>query len=457
MPPHLISVSILIFIADFFYLFLNNKRIKTATLILVYTIVLNIFVTGIISGYEHSGDVKVVRDLITLNIMVLITAFMVDRKHTIMLTVFLIASYFVMAFVFNISLYADFLIFMSLFTIAALFIYSMLANLIEKTVKASMDAKSEVEHLGKFKHTITRLVFHDIKVPVNSIIDINKDDNTSKAKKTVFYATSIKKQLENVLDVERLEEAEIKPEYSDVNISDIVSQAVVAIDVLASQKNISIETEISCGGILNCDKNLIERVLVNLLSNAVKYSPANKTIFVQALQEGDNCVFKVIDEGIGISEDHVDKIFNKYFMVNPDMSSRGASTGLGLTFCKLAVSAHSGSIEVLSNENSGSVFIVKLPGYQQITVTSTIHSFKDDTIKLNSAQIHLLNPVCEIVKDIPLFKIGEIIPHIKPLEKSLDEDVRLWAQKVSDAVYSGNEQFFKQLTGNISEYLTQNE
>jgi len=381
--------------------------------------------------------------------MVLITAFMIGQRHTTLLTIFLTASYFIMAFVFKIPLFKEFLIFLIVFTCAALFIYSLLANIIEKTVKMSYDAKVEIEHLSRFKHNVVRHIFHDLKVPVNSIIDLNKSDKSDSAVKTVFYAQSIKKQLENVLDVERLEQPEMKPDYSRVEISEIINQAVLSVEVLASQKNIKIQTMFLCSGFLKCDRSLTERIIINLLSNSIKYSPFNTTITIITDSIEDSCLINVKDQGTGIKSEYFDKIFEKYFMVDTEGLRSGSSNGLGLTFCKLAANAHKGSIEVRSDGLSGSEFIVKLPEFDtdQVQKQDTPGIIRE--YELNREEIVQIKPICDKIKDIPLFKIGEIIPLLKPLENNGDSKIRFWAQQMSDAVYNGNVVHFEQLISSV--------
>lgn len=443
------TISLLIIIFNLFYLGNNYKKIKPATLILVYTLILNIFITGILSGYGEHGDINVVRDLTTINILVLVTAFMTSQRHTIFLTVFLIASYFIMAYVFKISLFKDFLIFLVIFTCAALFIYSLLAGVVEKTVKMNYYARVEIENLSRFKNNVVRHIFHDLKVPVSSIIDLNKDNKSDSAVKTVFYAQSIKKQLENVLDVERLEQPEMKPDYSRAGIVEIINQAILSAEVLANQKNITIQPMFLSSGFITCDRSLIERVFINLLSNSIKYSPFNTQISVITDNIEDICVITVKDQGIGIKPEHFDKIFEKYFMVDAEGLRSGSSNGLGLTFCRLAVNAHKGSIEVKSDGSSGSEFIVKLPRFETNQFRDSELSVSVRQRKLSYEDIKRIGPLCEKIKDIPIFKISEIIPLIKPLENDGNSEVRLWAQQVSDAVYNGNTVHFEQLVSSI--------
>ena len=305
------SICLFIFLIISVYLYYNPKRIIISTLFLVFTIISEVFISGIFIGHDSGGDFLVVRDLISINIMILVTAFMTGRKYTILLSVLLIIQYILMSFVFSVELYSKYLVFLSYFTVAGCIIYSMLANLIEKTVKASMDAKSEIEELGRFRHNIIRLIFHDIKVPVGSIIELNRDLNTSGAQKTVFYARSIIKHLENVLDVEKLEEADLKPEYSTVNLAELIQSSIFMVETIAEQKELKIIFKNCVDGSIRCDRNLTVRVLTNLLSNAIKYSDKGKSIFIDTLVDEDEITITVIDEGIGIEEQYLQNIYSK--------------------------------------------------------------------------------------------------------------------------------------------------
>jgi signal transduction histidine kinase len=93
-----------------------------------------------------------------------------------------------------------------------------------------------------------------------------------------------------------------------------------------------------------CDPDIIRRVLVNLLDNAIKFSPEDGTVRVRVEREGERVRVSVDDEGSGIPQEYHARIFERFGQVD----ARKYSTGLGLTFCKLAVEAHSGSIGVES-------------------------------------------------------------------------------------------------------------
>jgi len=436
---------ILLFIMNSVFLYRNKTKIVFSTLMLVITILSEIFLSSILMGYKEGGDLLVVRDLVTINIMILITAFMAGRKPTLILTIIIVALYIILAFYFDVELYRKYLYFLAFFTAVGCFIYSMLSNLIEKTVKASMDAKVEVEKLGKFKQNIIRLIFHDIKVPVGSIIEINRELKTSGSQKTVFYAKSIIKHLETVLDVEQLEEAVLKPEYSNLNIEELIQSSIIMVETIANQKEIRIICKNCVDGSVLCDRNLTVRVLTNLLSNAIKYSDKGKTIFIETVVTNDKIKVLVIDEGIGIEAQHLDKIFSKYFMVNQNTSNELRSSGLGLTFCKLAVEAQNGSIEVSSNPGAGSVFGFTLSGYRTGETAVLIDIGEKLNFDLTPDEIKKLLPVCQQIRDIPIYRLSDIIIKLKEIKIPEKGNIAIWHENLSNSVYTGNQSFYKEL------------
>ncbi len=438
-----------IIILNFVFLLFNKQKIKTATLILIYTNAISIFYYYYSGINSINNNLFVARDLAIINILILINAFMAGRKYALFFSLGLIVAFGLLP-LFQINIFTEFLPYIIFFIIIGCFIYSLLANLIETTVKMTIDAKKEVERLSEFKHNTIRLIFHDLKVPVSSIINLNKNVNNDNSVKTVFYAENIKKQLENVLDIERLEEPELKLETKNEPVSDMINRAILSIEVLASLKCVKIVTNFQSNGSLTCDRNLIERVFINLLSNAIKYSPNNKTITINVNNAENSCKITVKDEGIGIDHKHLNKIFDKYYIVSSQLSGDNSSNGLGLTFCKLAVEAHGGNIKVVSEVNKGSEFIVELPKFtvhnSQKTQKSMVIGFKIEFTVAEKQQLALL---CDKIKRVPIYKIGEIIPLVKPFENESSENIRLWAAQLTNAIYSGDQDYYQHLISKI--------
>jgi two-component system phosphate regulon sensor histidine kinase PhoR len=110
-----------------------------------------------------------------------------------------------------------------------------------------------------------------------------------------------------------------------------------------------------------CDPDQTRRVLVNLLHNAVKWSPQGETINVRAVNGGDEVIVSVVDHGPGVPDDQVERIFERFYQVDPSRSEQGG-TGLGLAICKHIVEAHDGRIWAEGNSQSpGGRFMFTLP------------------------------------------------------------------------------------------------
>jgi len=114
---------------------------------------------------------------------------------------------------------------------------------------------------------------------------------------------------------------------------------------------------------LEGDVDILRRTLVNLLGNSIKFTPAGGTLTlsVALADDGHAMLFSVADTGEGIPDEALDRIFDKFGQVESRKGGRKMSTGLGLTFCKLAVGAHGGHIAVASVPGEGSTFSFTIP------------------------------------------------------------------------------------------------
>jgi two-component system sensor histidine kinase VicK len=132
---------------------------------------------------------------------------------------------------------------------------------------------------------------------------------------------------------------------------------------LAERKNIQVDIDISeTMPLIYVDKDMIGEVILNLYSNAVKYSPENTRIEIMADVTENSISIQVIDNGYGISEESLPKIFAKFYRVTDNEKIRDITgSGLGLALVKEIVEIHGGNVEVISKLGAGSTFTVKLP------------------------------------------------------------------------------------------------
>ena len=112
---------------------------------------------------------------------------------------------------------------------------------------------------------------------------------------------------------------------------------------------------------MNADRENMEQVFINLISNAINYTPQGGRVEVRATTEGDHLCVEVSDTGIGIPEEDLPRIFDKFYRVKSDQTRHITGTGLGLSIVKGIVEAHFGSVRVRSRVGKGSTFTVLLP------------------------------------------------------------------------------------------------
>ena len=167
--------------------------------------------------------------------------------------------------------------------------------------------------------------------------------------------------INSLLDLPRLEHRKMPVHTQEVSVDELVNSSLAIVALWATQNRVKIvyEADPQVHTVI-ADPDITVRVLVNLLSNALKYSPPDSTITVRAraLEQG-LVTFSVTDEGPGIPPEWVEKVFDKYAQV--EARKEGASTGLGLTFCQLAVEAQKGRIWIESEVGKGTTVLFTLP------------------------------------------------------------------------------------------------
>ena len=140
----------------------------------------------------------------------------------------------------------------------------------------------------------------------------------------------------------------------------ILQNAIQSCQPKADAKDIQLAVD--CSEELSAQVNaaLVEQAVVNLIDNAIKYSPLESIVKIQARQEDTELVISVIDNGCGISKDHLDRIFERFYRVDKARSRSLGGTGLGLSIVKHIAQAHNGYASVSSTPGKGSVFSIHI-------------------------------------------------------------------------------------------------
>ena len=228
---------------------------------------------------------------------------------------------------------------------------------------------SAIKSLEEFKEKMTHMIIHDLKNPLNTILNISElieEDYQSKILKV--SGEQMLNMVENILDIQKLESDKMPLDITNNYVGDVISNAVEEVKLLVevsrnNQLTLNYDYPENLG--FSFDYENIKRVLVNLLTNAIKYTPEGGKIHVESeeiIQNNSNYVlFSVKDTGHGISEENQKLIFDQYAQIKAKKSGASRSSGLGLTFCKMMVEAHNGFIGVDSEVDKGSNFYFALP------------------------------------------------------------------------------------------------
>jgi signal transduction histidine kinase len=170
--------------------------------------------------------------------------------------------------------------------------------------------------------------------------------------------------VDDILDYERMEISSFELKLTLVSAAGMVDSAIMAVDGTATERNIKIvaSTEAADGLMVECDPHRVIQMLINLLGNAIKFSPHSSVISVQVERSADNTVcFSVIDQGHGIDEEMLPKLFDPFWQADSSASRTVGGSGLGLAISRRIAEQHDGRIDVSSEPGVGSTFRVILP------------------------------------------------------------------------------------------------
>jgi signal transduction histidine kinase len=431
------------------YLLTLLKKIskKNAMLFLSYLVVINVIVSGFIFMANPNFDANISHAVNLIFIVLFVMPFTTSRSHALIVNIVTTAFLFVLAFISDDKFLWNRLTGMIVFLNGIGLTCITFSKLVTHFLKSAIESKLKIEELSLYKQKITRLIVHDLKVPASTILNLSSNSQDRSMREINTQVRKINKQLEDILDIERLEEPNMTLDIENIAIDKLVTQAIKSTTALAIKKSIAIVTTFDVYGFLKCDVNLIERTLVNLLSNAIKYSPSNEQIHLSIHADADLCHIIVKDNGPGIPQEQLSKIFDKFYRIKTDKSTSYNSNGLGLSFCKLAVEAHNGHINAASEgiKGNGSKFKISLSNF-------TITNLKTEYTKKYIHTIHFskqeeldIANVCNKLLDIPIYKVSDIIQLTQSLSNSSRPNIAQWYDKFTDAVYTGNQNCFNEL------------
>ena len=244
--------------------------------------------------------------------------------------------------------------------------------------QALSDAVAAAETANRAKSTFLSNMSHDIRTPMNAIIGfttlaISNIDDKNRVKdylsKTLASSNHLLSLINDVLDMSRIESGKIHLEEVEVNLSDVLHdlKTIVSGQIYAKQLEFYMDAMDVTDEDVYCDKTRLNQILLNLLSNAIKFTPAGGTVSVRVRQLAGKVrgcgqyEFRIKDNGIGMSQEFAQKIFEPFERERTSTVSRIQGTGLGMAITKNIVDMMGGTIEVQTAQGKGTEFIICLP------------------------------------------------------------------------------------------------
>jgi len=212
---------------------------------------------------------------------------------------------------------------------------------------------------------------HELKTPLAILrgemeLALDEEKSSVEYKKVITDSLSeIDRMIKIVKDLLLLAKYDYKPEFyrfKRINLVPFLNEIYEQSKILAEPKEITVEFNLPKDEIMiNADNVHLRRLFHNIIGNAIKYTPAKRKVTLTATTKDAQCIIDIIDTGEGISEENMNKIFNKFYRINKDDETSEASTGLGLSIALSIANAHNGDIKVQSTLHQGTTFTVILP------------------------------------------------------------------------------------------------
>lgn len=222
----------------------------------------------------------------------------------------------------------------------------------------------EIENSEKIKNDFISSISHELRTPLTSIQGWSEtleyaDDEDRKLGLNIIESETKRliNLVEDLLDFSRYQKKSFSFDMKEVDIAKIIKDVANQYKIKTNEKNITLTTNVETDSqIIMGDKGRLTQVMINLLENAYKFTQMNGRIDIKAFLKDESFYIYVEDDGIGISEENLDKIFEKFYKVNTNKPG----SGIGLALCSEIIKRHNGEIFVESKMGEGSKFIIRL-------------------------------------------------------------------------------------------------
>ncbi|MBW4540278.1 MAG: response regulator [Myxacorys chilensis ATA2-1-KO14] len=221
--------------------------------------------------------------------------------------------------------------------------------------------------LDRQKTEFFQNISHEFRTPLTLMVGplegaVAQQQGLSFEQSTIALRNSrrLLRLVNQLLDLQRLNAGRMQPKFQACNLTDFVAQIVETFRAYCEKKGLTLSTELSDCPPIYLDAEKFDKVLYNLLSNAMKFTPAGKSITVSLQSDGEQCILQVRDRGIGIRDDQLPCLFERFRQAEGSTNRSFEGTGLGLALVKELVEIHGGQVAVDSTYGEGTTFTIRL-------------------------------------------------------------------------------------------------
>ena len=253
---------------------------------------------------------------------------------------------------------------------ASIYLFVRVARLGSRYILVLADDRTESYRLDEVRRDFIANISHELKTPIGAVgllaealVEASKDADQVKrfAKRLTKEAERLARITQEIIELSRLqaEDALTKPDL--VDIDEVVAAAIDQNRVAADRNDIRLISGGDAGTEVYGDEALLQVALHNLIANAIQYSPSGSRVGIGVTSSDGVVEIAVTDQGVGIPEDDLDRVFERFFRIDPARSRNTGGSGLGLSIVKHVVHNHGGDVRVWSQLGNGSTFTIRLP------------------------------------------------------------------------------------------------
>ena len=252
------------------------------------------------------------------------------------------------------------------------YVHARVAPLTSRLIVVLAEDRTHVERVEAIRRDFVANVSHELKTPIGALnllaeaVEEAKDDPeavTRFAGRMQSESLRLTRLVQQIIELSRLQNDAVSEEAAIVKVEELVAEATEHSATEAERKGIEIATAIEPELLVHGDRGQLYAAVSNLVENAVTYSPEESRVAVMAELSDDDVRITVADHGIGIPGDEIDRIFERFYRVDPARARNTGGTGLGLSIVKHVAASNGGSVEVWSEPGSGSTFTLVLPSW----------------------------------------------------------------------------------------------